>query len=255
MLPSTICSIVKKFKKYKGVKKMKKEKKVLLVFIIAMISCMVISKIVYAMSFKFNVSSNKTEVKPGEEITVSIKISDIDMGENGINAIESTLVYDNQIFETVTKDDMTTQNNWTIEYNQQVGNFLLSNINTAGVKENQTIGFIKFKIRADAKPTTTTIKFNDIKSNDGNTITKDSDKSITIKIIGDGTAVTTNVSKATTVTSSTGDKKATAIVAQKSSSPENMPYTGVEDTLLISIIISSIVAAVFWFKYKKIEIE
>ena len=35
----------------------------------------------YALSFNFKVTANKTQVKPGEEITVSMKIGEINMGE------------------------------------------------------------------------------------------------------------------------------------------------------------------------------
>lgn len=59
---------------------MKKSKKIVGVFLIVLIASILIGR-VYALSFKFKVTSNKTEAKAGDEIIVSMEISDIDMGE------------------------------------------------------------------------------------------------------------------------------------------------------------------------------
>ncbi len=59
---------------------MKKSKKIIGIFLITLIVSILIGK-AYALSFKFKVTANKTEAKAGDEIIVSMEISDIDMGE------------------------------------------------------------------------------------------------------------------------------------------------------------------------------
>lgn len=59
---------------------MKKTEKIVGVFLIILMVSVLIGK-VYALSFKFKVTPNKTEAKAGDEIIVSMEISDIDMGE------------------------------------------------------------------------------------------------------------------------------------------------------------------------------
>lgn len=59
---------------------MKKSSKVVGVFLIILMISILIGK-VYALSFKFKVTPNKTEAKAGDEIVISMEISDIDMGE------------------------------------------------------------------------------------------------------------------------------------------------------------------------------
>lgn len=58
---------------------MKKISKVVGVFLIILMVSILIGK-VYALSFKFKVTPNKTQAKAGDEIVVSMEISDIDMG-------------------------------------------------------------------------------------------------------------------------------------------------------------------------------
>ena len=44
-----------------------------------------------ADSFTFNVTADKTQVDPGEEVVITLNLSDIDAGELGINTVEATL--------------------------------------------------------------------------------------------------------------------------------------------------------------------
>lgn len=59
---------------------MKKGLKIVGVFLIMIVISMLLGK-AYALSFKFNVTANKTEAKAGDEIIVSMEISNIDMGD------------------------------------------------------------------------------------------------------------------------------------------------------------------------------
>ena len=165
---------------------MKKVKKMIVMVLSILVVSMLMAGEANAASFTFKAEANKTEAKPGDEIVISMGISNIDMGDLGINAIEGILDYDDEVFEKVSRDDIGLQNNWTITYNEEAGahegNFLISNI-VAGIKTEQKIGEIRLKIREDAKANTETeIKIKNITSNDGGTLVKETDKSIIIKI-------------------------------------------------------------------------
>ena len=84
-----------------------KVKKILIV--ILMIGCIIggmigTVKADTSTTFKANLTANKTSIKAGEEITVTIGVSDINMGENGINTLEGKINYDTNIFEAITTD-------------------------------------------------------------------------------------------------------------------------------------------------------
>lgn len=242
---------------------MKKSSKVVGVFLIILIASILIGK-VYALSFKFKVTANKTEAKAGDEIIVSMEISDIDMGELGINAIESILDYDDKIFETVTREDITVQNNWTMTYNQEAGahdgNFLVSNI-IAGVKENQKIGEIKFKIREDVKQgTTTEIKFKNVTSNDGGNLVKENDKSVAIKIIGETkpeNPSNTNVISPIENTNTTQKVPNTTNnnTVKNVNQNNKLPYTGTTDFIKVAVALVTIASIIGYIKYKQIKIK
>lgn len=236
---------------------MKKSSKIVGGFLIILIASILIGK-VYALSFKFKVTANKTEAKAGDEIIVSMEISDIDMGELGINAIESVLDYDDKIFETVTREDITVQNNWTMTYNQEAGahsgNFLVSNI-IAGVKQEQKIGEIKFKVRDDVKQgTTTEIKFKNVTSNDGQNLVKESDKKVTIKIIGE-----TNNNIVAPIENTNNTPQVPNITIN--TTPVNnvkkndLPYTGTADFIKVAIALVAVTSIIGYIKYKQIKIK
>lgn len=176
----------------------------------------------------------------------------------GINAIESVLDYDDKIFETVTREDITVQNNWTMTYNQEAGahsgNFLVSNI-IAGVKQEQKIGEIKFKVRDDVKQgTTTEIKFKNITSNDGENLVKEEDKKVTIKIIGE-----TNNNVVTPIENTNNTPTPPSVTTNNTPAnnvkPNNLPYTGTADFIKVAIIVLAITSIIGYIKYKQIKIK
>ena len=63
-----------------------KEKKIIfltciIILIFGMLSC------VYGSSIKFLAIADKSEIKPGDTVTVNLKVANIDVGENGINTV------------------------------------------------------------------------------------------------------------------------------------------------------------------------
>ncbi|HEZ7988714.1 MAG TPA: 6-phosphofructokinase [Ruminococcus sp.] len=54
-----------------------------------------------ASSFRLIARADETEVIPGQEVTISLNLSDIDMGEHGINVVEGYLKYEDSFFSAM----------------------------------------------------------------------------------------------------------------------------------------------------------
>lgn len=162
---------------------MKKITKILI--IIFMISLMLFPTIVQANSFKLNVTADKTKLNAGDTVTVSLNLSDINVGELGINTIESIIDYDRNIFEEITSSSIQSLNNWSFTYNsedtEQRGK-LVAVIIASGVTEDQEIGKITFKVKNNVEYTNTKITLKDITSNNGQELIKDENKEVSFQI-------------------------------------------------------------------------
>lgn len=137
-------------------------------------------------TFKANVSANVDVLKPGEEVTVTLNVSDIDMGENGINVIEGTLSYDKNVFEEISKSDIKTLENWATTYNDENtssnGKFISVNL-SEGVQKDSSILSIKFKVKSDVTENAKTqIKFEEVTSNDGVDLISVGTKAVDLKV-------------------------------------------------------------------------
>ena len=141
-----------------------------------------ISNYSFASSFNLIVNSDKTEVSEGKEVTIELKLSNIDVGEKGINVLEGQLEYDNNFLENVT---LTSDNNWKVMYNNEEGalkgKFLFDKMET-GIKTEEKIGQIKVKVKDKVKAGETQIKIKGITSNDGQNLIEEEDKIVTLKI-------------------------------------------------------------------------
>lgn len=157
-----------------------KRKIKILIFIIVMI--IGVSNYSQASSFNFIVNSDKTEVEHGDEVTVEVKLSDIDMGEKGINVVEGQLEYDKNFLES---QGFVGSNEWKITYNSEEGKlkgkFLIDKMEE-GIKTEESIGKIKFRVKQNVKQGETQIKIKGIKSNDGQNLIEEEDKEVTLKI-------------------------------------------------------------------------
>ena len=137
-------------------------------------------------TFKANASANVDVLKPGEEVTVTLNVSNIDMGENGINVIEGTLSYDKNVFEEISKSDIKTLENWATTYNDEDtpsnGKFISVNL-SEGVQKNTNILSVKFKVKSDVTENTKTqIKFEEVTSNDGVDLVNVGTKVVDLKV-------------------------------------------------------------------------
>lgn len=125
------------------------EKKCIILFLLVTTLIALLSNYSYASSYKFTAEANKTTVNPGDEVKINLEISDINVPSNGINVVETTLVYDTSVFENFEFIEM---NDWKHTYNSNQGKLygkLLYTKMVSGVSEQEKIGALKFKLKKD----------------------------------------------------------------------------------------------------------
>lgn len=73
-------------------------------YIILFITCILLLSILNisnASRFEFSAKAQSEIVNPGDEVIIDMNISNIDAGDEGINVIETSLEYDDSIFENM----------------------------------------------------------------------------------------------------------------------------------------------------------
>lgn len=192
---------------------------ILVLFLILTMFCHV-----QASSYKFTATPSKTTVKPGDEVTISLKVGDIDAGDEGINVVETSLVYDTAVFD---KFEIVDKNEWDSTYNsnsgEKYGKLLFKKMVT-GVKDDEIIGILKFKLKDELDITETQIKLLQVTSNDGYMLLNEGDRVITLKI---GKESIPNI----TDEPSKEPKEEPTQIPEDNSEPTQNPTTQVQDKI------------------------
>ena len=141
-----------------------------------------------AQEFNVKLGANKTSVKPGDTLNISMKLSDI-VSEKGIGAISGVLEYDKSAFEEIQADEDGISNNiqavngWgAVVFNKDNGVFVTESSTGKGIKEDKDLMYITLKVLNSAKEGNTIIKVSNIEGSDGSTDITGQGSSLTIKI-------------------------------------------------------------------------
>ncbi|MBP3255341.1 MAG: hypothetical protein J6M60_02480 [Clostridia bacterium] len=156
-----------------------------------LIIVLMLPTVVFADSFSLEtkiVEGTESKVyKENDEIKIDLNISNISVGNDGMNTIEGVLEYDEDLFDTVSTSSFSGKNGWTFTFNDTTtgkkGKFvgmILSN----GIKEEQEIGTITLKVRDSVKKAAnaTDIVIKDIATNNGTSLVFDQDKKISVPL-------------------------------------------------------------------------
>lgn len=245
------------------------KKRVLKIAIITIMLIFVYANIVNALSFTATMTPSSTTVPESTEFTVSVKIANLDVGSNGINSMSGYLKYDEAVFEKINESSIEGVKGWSTEYNSDGGKITL----TKGtfVKGEEEVFQVTFKTKAGVSNKSGKIEFiNIVSSNSETTISAtDISTSITVGTEASNTGNTTNtpgnsasiVAKPTNnTTNNTVNNKANYANTPESSyvnesTDEDIPYTGVEDTVMYIIGAIVVVAIIFYIKFEKINKE
>ena len=251
---------------------------IVVILMIAMVIALM-PGMVQADSFKFGAKADKTSLKEGDTVTITLSVGSINAGELGINTFEAMLSYDKNIFEEVTESDFSPSNKWSITYN---GNYstnagkILGMILSSGVKEDQTVGTLKLKVKSGVgEISNTTVKLTEITTNNGSDLITDTDKEINFKIIkatseepkkdddkiengnkGDTSKGTDSESSSNSgLNSGSGTSSSTDSKSGNTTKKISvLPYTGtIAPIMLIGMPVLAILARVAYRRYKTID--
>lgn len=118
-----------------------------------------------------------------KQVKISLKLTDLQDYTNGINAVSGKIIYDTNVFESVS---FTGMNNWSCAYNNEEGNesqgkFML--ITTAGnVTKEKEVAQIELKLKPGIPLQETKIKIEEIQTSYHAEKVKAEDKEINLKI-------------------------------------------------------------------------
>ena len=261
------------------------EKKVFKVLIMIMLLVIAVSTVAQAASFTATMTPSSTTVAPETEFTVTVKISNLDVGNNGINSLSGYLTYDDSVFETINESSIEGVNDWKPTFSSDNGRITL--LKTQFVNSEEAVFQITFKTKSETdlkKKTSGIIKLSQVVASNSQDDITASDISTTITI-STATAnettntatnslvlktntttknttiknTTTNNTVKNTVTNTTGNAVGAAVNTTKNTTvyntvgEEDIPYTGVEDTIVYVLFVAIAMALVFYIKFEKIN--
>lgn len=166
-----------------------KKKELLTSLIVLLFIVIVCPHIVSAKGIEMN--TDKTEIKAGDTVTITIKIKDVGIDE-GINSIQGQLIYSKDDWEQVNAEDIKSKNNWSMTYNNEntesEGKFILINFGL-GETEEQELAQITLKSKTKIIGKNSEIKLSELYTTDGEKMIEIEDQVKKIDIQGDMTTL------------------------------------------------------------------
>lgn len=134
-------------------------KKKLIASIIFLVMCITSTLIYAAIDAKVEINSSANNVKPGDEVTFTVKVKDI-VSENGANGIEGTISYDTDKFEEIKSENVTKAGSWDVVYYN--GKVIAEGL--SAIKDNSDVINIKLKVKDDSSLNgkTANVSFNNV---------------------------------------------------------------------------------------------
>ena len=125
------------------------KRKILILSLIIMLITSVLSISALAATYNFTVSmtAKNSKVSAGSEVLITVKLSNLNVGENGINSFSAYLSYDTDVFETLTDSSVDGINGWVPSYT--VGTGKVSLYRSTFLKTDEEIMQISLKTKAD----------------------------------------------------------------------------------------------------------
>lgn len=243
------------------------KKKFLKIVIIMIMLVITYSTIVNALSFTATMETNSTTVPEATEFTVTVKVSNLDAGPNGINGLSGYIKYNKDVFETINESSVEGINGWNAQYASDSQKITLTK--TTFVKTEESVFNVTFKTKTAITGKEGLIQFNNIIGTNSDTDISTSDISTTI-VVGTASGNTANKTGNTrtnvipvintannTAANNTANKVNNSIsfVNQTNTTDDDIPYTGVEDSLPFLMIGIVLLAIVFYIKIERINKE
>lgn len=98
-------------------------------------------------SFTVSMTASNSKVEAGSEVLVTVKISNLNVGDTGINSFSAYLSYDTEVFETLTDSSVDGINGWVPSYTTGTGKVSL--YRRTFLKTDEEIMQITLKTKSD----------------------------------------------------------------------------------------------------------
>jgi len=159
--------------------------------IILLIAILCICTISEASSFSASLTTEKKEVKAGEVISIKLNVSNIEMS-NGLMALSGKLIYDEEIFEAITTNNMggivstslskiNGLGSWSSPTYTSVTKMFVLDANDY-ITEASGVVEIQLKVKSDISEQETTVRVTDIVASNGEEDIPAQDVSITLNV-------------------------------------------------------------------------
>lgn len=251
------------------------KKKFLKITIICMLLIITYTTIVKALSLTVSMETNTTTIQEATEFTVQVKVSNLDVGDNGINSLTGTLKFNKDIFEEITESSIEGINGWSTSYEKDTGKITATK--QSFVKTEESVFNITLKTKSNITGKEGIVEFTDIKALNSDSQIDAPNISVTILIgtvSGNAANATSNnttnaiqtINSSTnnsaknkannTTNNTTNTNNATgSYINSANVLNENMPNTGVKDTLAIAIFVVIAIAIIVFIRIERINKE
>ena len=159
------------------------------IYVIFLIVVLILGINIKALAFDLLTKANVQDMKDNK-VEISLKISDLKDYEEGINVVSGKLIYDSNIFESISFNGI---NNWSCAYNNEEdnenqGKFML--ITTAGnVTKDKEIAQIELTLKPGIQEQNTKIKIESIQTSYHSKTINAEDKEIHLQIKDDNVRI------------------------------------------------------------------
>lgn len=257
---------------------MKRKFSFILIIFVLILSLFTINANAAELSFTTTLTPSSTTVSEATEVIITVSVTNLNVGDSGINAFSAYLSYDSDVFETLTDSSVEGLNSWVSTYTASSGQIFLTKnsfVNSdeeimqitlktkEGVAEG-TEGTVSLTgivvqnseddISGDNVSTTITVGTETSNGDETNT-TNSTDAPIVITPITNN-ANSTNTENETD-TSNTGNSSSyniTNINTNTNESEDNIPYTGPTEDAFIKIILGVVlIALAIYIKIRKMD--
>lgn len=149
------------------------------IFIILVILCALTTS-VSALSFTPTMTASKQTVPEQQEFTVTIKVSNLEVGTNGINALIGTISYDTNVFETISESSFEGLNSWQVQYDEASKE--IKALKPSFVKNEEQVFQITLKTKSGVTGKEGNISFTKVSASNSESTINANDVSTTIKV-------------------------------------------------------------------------
>ena len=241
---------------------MKMEKKILIISLLFLLIIATFANSSFAaLSFTATMTPSSTTVKESTEFTVTIKVSNIQAGDHGINTLSGVFEYNTEVFEAISSSNIEGLNGWSATYTSN--NKKITLLKTSFTNSDEDVLQITLRTKAGTTGKTGEISYKSIQASNSEDDISASDISTTINI--GNTPITPTltpiVTPTPTATPTVAPTKApTPIttltptpVPTKSSSNNNIPKTGVSDVAIKALFVVIVISVVSYIKYNSMK--